>query len=41
MLWVLFVMLANAAYVAALPSATILYVANVLLHIVLGTAGVG
>lgn len=41
MLWVLSVMLANAAYVAALPSATIFYVANVLLHIVLGAAGVG
>ena len=28
----------NAAYVAALPSATIFYVANVLLHVVLGAA---
>ncbi len=41
LLWVLGAMLANAAYVAALPSATIFYVANVLLHIVLGAAGVG
>src|SRR5438270_1610765 len=28
----------NAAYVGALPSATIFYVANVLLHVVLGAA---
>src|SRR4051794_1369439 len=28
----------NAAYVAALPSATVFYVANVLLHLVLGSA---
>ncbi len=41
MFWVLVVMAANAAYVAALPSATVFYVANVLLHIVLGAAGVG
>ncbi|HLH20535.1 MAG TPA: tetratricopeptide repeat protein [Bryobacteraceae bacterium] len=41
MLWVLFLMVVNAAYVSALPSATIFYVANVLLHIVLGAAGVG
>ena len=41
MFWVLVVMAANAAYVAALPSATIFYVANVLLHLVLGAAGVG
>lgn len=34
------VLLANAAYIAALPSPTIFYVANVLLHIVLGLAGV-
>ena len=33
-------LLLNAAYVAALPSATIFYVANVLLHVVLGLAGV-
>jgi Flp pilus assembly protein TadD len=31
----------NAAYVAALPSATVFYVANVLLHVVLGAAAVG
>jgi tetratricopeptide (TPR) repeat protein len=31
----------NAAYVAALPSPTIFYVANVLLHLVLGTAAAG
>src|SRR5262245_34969264 len=30
----------NAAYVAALPSATVFYVANVLLHVVLGGAAV-
>jgi Flp pilus assembly protein TadD len=41
LLWVLVGMVANAAYVAALPSATIFYVANVLLHIVLGSAGTG
>ncbi len=41
MLWVLLLMLANAAYVAALPSATVFYISNVLLHIVLGAAGVG
>src|SRR5271166_4760326 len=32
-------LLLNAAYVAALPSPTIFYVANVLLHVVLGVAG--
>jgi hypothetical protein len=31
-------MLLNAAYVAALPSATLLYIGNVILHLVLGTA---
>jgi Flp pilus assembly protein TadD len=31
----------NAAYVAALPSATVFYVANMLLHVVLGAAAVG
>ncbi len=36
----LIVLLANAAYIAALPSATLFYVANVLLHIVVGVAGV-
>src|SRR5271165_5544399 len=35
-------LLINAAYVAALPSATVFYVANVLLHVVLGlVAAVG
>ena len=38
MKWLLALLLLNAAYVAALPSATILYVANVLLHVVLGLA---
>ena len=33
-------LLLNAAYVAALPSATLFYVANVLLHVVIGLAGV-
>jgi len=33
-------LLLNAAYVAALPSATLFYVANMLLHLVLGLAGV-
>src|ERR1043166_2470389 len=36
----LFLLIGNAAYVAALPSATIFYVANVLLHLVLGAAAV-
>src|SRR6478672_3106761 len=31
----------NAAYVAALPSATIFYVANMLLHVGLGVAAAG
>ena len=38
MFWVLVLMIANAAYVAALPAPTIFYVANVLLHLVLGAA---
>jgi len=38
--WLIALLLLNAAYVAALPSATIFYVANVLLHVVLGLAGV-
>ncbi len=37
--WLIALLLLNAAYVAALPSATIFYVANVLLHVVLGLAG--
>jgi Flp pilus assembly protein TadD len=38
MLWLVLAALLNAAYVAALPSASIFYIANVLLHLVLGTA---
>src|SRR5579864_8060471 len=38
MVWLLLVALLNAAYVAALPSATVFYIANVLLHLVLGAA---
>jgi tetratricopeptide (TPR) repeat protein len=38
MIWLLLVMAVNAAYVAALPSATVFYIANVLLHLVLGAA---
>ena len=37
----IFIALLNAAYVAALPSATIFYIANVVLHLVLGTAAAG
>jgi tetratricopeptide (TPR) repeat protein len=36
--WLLVLALLNVAYVAALPSATLLYVANILLHLVLGSA---
>jgi tetratricopeptide (TPR) repeat protein len=36
--WLLALLLANTAYVAALPSATIFYVGNVLLHLALGLA---
>ena len=39
--WLIALLVVNAAYVAALPSATIFYVGNVLLHLVLGLAGVG
>jgi Flp pilus assembly protein TadD len=38
--WLIALLLLNAAYVAALPSATIFYVGNVLLHVLLGLAGV-
>ena len=38
--WLIALLLLNAAYVAALPSATIFYVANVLLHVIFGLAGV-
>ena len=38
--WLIALLLLNAAYVAALPSATIFYVGNVLLHVGLGLAGV-
>jgi Flp pilus assembly protein TadD len=37
----IFLMLANVAYVAALPSPTILYFVNVVLHLLLGVAVVG
>ncbi len=37
--WLMALLLLNAAYVAALPSPTVFYVANVLLHLVLGLAG--
>ena len=37
--WLIAFLLINAAYVAALPSATVFYVANVLLHLLLGLAG--
>ncbi len=41
MLWILLLVTSlNAAYVAALPAASLFYVANVLLHLVLGTATV-
>jgi Flp pilus assembly protein TadD len=38
--WLIALLLLNAAYVAALPSATIFYVANILLHLALGIAAV-
>ena len=38
MFWLIFVLLLNAAFVAALPSATLFYVANALLHVALGLA---
>jgi len=41
MIWLLALLILNATYVAAAPSATVFYVANVLLHIVLGAAGAG
>jgi Flp pilus assembly protein TadD len=40
MMWLLLVMALNAAYVAALPAPTVFYIANVLLHLVLGAAAV-
>jgi len=40
MAWLLILTALNAAYTAALPSATIFYVANVVLHLALGTAAV-
>ena len=36
--WLIGLLLVNAAYIAALPSATIFYVANVLLHPLVGIA---
>ncbi len=41
MIWLLALLVLNAAYVAALPSATVFYVANVLLHVALGAAAAG
>jgi len=41
MLWVLILMVANAAYVSALPTASVFYIGNVLLHLVLGAAAAG
>ncbi|MDQ1473456.1 MAG: hypothetical protein QOJ99_4936, partial [Bryobacterales bacterium] len=38
MFWLIVLALLNVAYVAALPSATLFYVANILLHLVLGSA---
>ncbi len=38
--WLIALAILNAAYVAALPSATIFYVANVLLHLLLGLAAI-
>src|SRR5690349_2522018 len=38
--WLIALLLLNAAYVAALPSATMFYVANVLLHVIVGLGGV-
>ena len=38
MFWMLLVTVLNAAYVAAAPSATVFYIANVLLHLLLGAA---
>jgi tetratricopeptide (TPR) repeat protein len=40
MTWLLIFAIANAAYVAALPSPTVFYVVNVLLHLALGAAAV-
>jgi Flp pilus assembly protein TadD len=40
MSWFLFLLIGNAAYIAALPSATVFYVANVLLHLLVGAVGV-
>jgi len=41
MFWLILVTLVNAAYIAALPSPTIFYVANLLLHLGLGAALAG
>ena len=38
MIWLAVLTVLNAAYVAALPAATIFYIANVLLHLALGSA---
>ena len=39
MVWLLLGMVVNAAYVAAMPAANVFYIGNVLLHLLLGTAG--
>ncbi|HVW83985.1 MAG TPA: tetratricopeptide repeat protein [Bryobacteraceae bacterium] len=41
MFWIIVLALLNAAYVAALPAATLFYVANIVLHLVLGLAACG
>src|SRR5271170_6593345 len=40
MTWLLLVTILNAAYTAALPSPTVFYIANVVLHLALGAATV-
>jgi len=40
MFWLLLVTVLNAGYVAAAPSATVFYIANVLLHLLLGAVSV-
>src|SRR5437870_4525374 len=36
--WLILLMILNAAYVSALPTPTVFYIANVLLHLVLGAS---
>ena len=40
MTWLLALMALNAAYLAALPSPTVFYIANAVLHLALGAAAV-